>query len=197
MALGFWLRRPHKLIARARYWVWERRNPDKPWLTPGAVAFLDAHLTRDMAGLEFGSGRSTAWYARKLRRLTSVEHHAGWAETVKGQLAAAGVSNVDYRVVPLDHPEAEGERPAYDPPPRYVAVAADFADGALDFVVVDGHYRSHCIRAVLDKLRPGGLLLVDDANLWPGNAPPVPADWAEVSRTTNGLKFTVVWRKPG
>jgi predicted O-methyltransferase YrrM len=197
MAVVYWLTRPVQGFARVRYWVWERRNPDKPWLTPGAVAFLEAHLTPGMTGLEFGSGRSTRWYARKLRHLTSVEHHAGWAEIVKGQLAAVGIANVDYRVVPLDHPESEGERPVYDPPPRYVAVASEFADGALDFVVVDGHYRSHCIRAVLGKLRPGGLLLVDDANLWPGNAPPVPGDWPEVSRTTNGLKFTVVWRKPG
>lgn len=196
MVFHFWLRHPHKVLARVRYWWWERRNPDKPWLTPGAVAFLETHLRPEMIGLEFGSGRSTVWYARKLRHLTSVEHHAGWAETVKGQLAGAGITNVDYRAIPLDHPETDGEQPAYDPLPRYVAVASEFADGALDFVVVDGHYRSHCIRTVGDKLRPGGLLLVDDANMWPANAPPVPPEWLEVSRTTNDLKFTVIWRKP-
>jgi len=150
-----------------------------------------------MTGLEFGSGRSTAWFAGKLQSLTSVEHHAGWHAIVTEQLAKSGRTNVDYRLIPLEHPEAEGEQSEYDPTPNYVAVVNAFPDSSLDLAVVDGHYRSHCIQAVLTKLKRGGLLLVDDANLWPGNAPPVPGNWTEVSRTTNGLKFTVIWRKPG
>ena len=197
MRIGYWIRRPHLLLARLRYWWWEKRNPDKPWLTPGAVDYLQKTLTREMTGLEFGSGRSTAWYASKLGRLISVEHHAGWYAQVKEELARQNVTNVDYRNVPLNHPENAGEKPIYDPAPDYVALAAEFPDQSLDFVVVDGHYRSHCIAAVVTKLKPGGLLLVDDANMWPGNMPPVPKDWPEVSRTTNGIKFTVIWQKPG
>lgn len=82
-AIGYRLRHPGQLWPRIRYWWWERRNPDKPWLTPGAVAFLDGHLTPEMAGLEFGSGRSTAWFARKLARLVSVEHHEEWFKIVR------------------------------------------------------------------------------------------------------------------
>jgi predicted O-methyltransferase YrrM len=149
-----------------------------------------------MTGLEFGSGRSTVWFAGKLRHLTSVEHHSGWHEVVKEQLARAGCTNVDYRFVPLNHPESEGEHEHYDPLPDYVAVANGFPDNSLDLVVVDGHYRTHSIRAVLDKIKSGGLLLVDDANMWPRNMPPVPPNWPEVSRTTNGLKYTAIWRKP-
>ena len=47
------------------------------------------------------------------------------------------------------------------------------------------------------KVETRRLLLVDDANMWPNCQPPVPAGWSEVSRTTNGIKFTVIWRKPG
>jgi predicted O-methyltransferase YrrM len=198
MNLRFWVRRPHLLAARARYWVWERLNPDKPWLCPGSVRFCERHLTAGMTGLEFGSGRSTAWFAGRLGRLVSVEHNREWYEKVRADLAARAVANVDYRLVPLDHPEAEPERPAYDPPPRYAAVADEFPDGSLDFVVVDGHYRSTCIRRCLAKVRPGGLLLVDDVNLWPTRAElPVPADWAAADLSGNGLKQTGIWRKPG
>jgi len=196
MAILFWLVHPRSLAARVRYWWWERRNPDKPWLTPEAVAFLDARLTADMVGIEFGSGRSTAWFARKIGRLTSIEHHEGWYQQVNGQLADGGITNVDYRFLPLDHPESAPEQDSYDRMPRYVAAVDTFADGSLDFAVVDGHYRTTCIRALISKLKPGGLLLVDDANMWPGNQPPIPADWTELSRTTNGLKFTVIWEKP-
>jgi predicted O-methyltransferase YrrM len=196
MRLGYWLRHPGRLLPRIRYWWWERRNPDKPWLTPGAVAFLETALTREMYGLEFGSGRSTAWYAGKLSRLVSVEHDTGWYARVKEELDRRDVANVDYRLIPLNHPEPAGEQLSYDPVPDYVALAAEFRDESLDLVVVDGHYRSHCIAAVLAKLKPGGLLLVDDANLWPENSPPIPREWTEVSRTTNGIKFTVIWRRP-
>jgi predicted O-methyltransferase YrrM len=194
--LHYWIRHPGQLFARIRYWWWEKRNPDKPWLTPGAVDFLESHVKSDMTALELGSGRSTLWYASKVGRLISVEHDAAWFERVKGQLAAADCRNVDYRFVPLDHPESEPERPEYHPLPAYVRTITECADNSLDFVVVDGHYRSSCIAAVLSKIKPGGLLLVDDANMWPDNVPPVPRDWPEVSRTTNGIKFTVIWRKP-
>jgi predicted O-methyltransferase YrrM len=194
--LGYWVRHPRRLLARVRYWWWEQRNPDKPWLTPGAVEFLESCLKDDMNALELGSGRSTLWYATKVRRLLSVEHHARWFEFVKAELARHDRRNVDYRYVPLDHPESSSERSEYNPLPAYVAVVASCLDESFDFVIVDGHYRSTCISAVLPKIKPGGLLLVDDANMWPGNEPPVPREWPEVSRTTNGIKFTVIWRKP-
>ena len=42
MHFGFWIRHPGRLLPRIRYWLWEKWNPDKPWLTPGAVAFLES-----------------------------------------------------------------------------------------------------------------------------------------------------------
>jgi len=196
MNLWFWLSHPRACLARLRYWWWEYRNPDKPWLTPAAVDFLETHLRPDMTGLEFGSGRSTVWFAGKLRRLTSVEHDPVWFATISRKLADAGLGNVDYRLIPLDHPKSAPEQEVYDPLPKYVAIVADFPDESLDFIVVDGHYRSHCIRQSHCKLKPGGFLLVDDANLWPDTKPPVPTHWLEVSRSSNGLKTTVIWQKP-
>jgi predicted O-methyltransferase YrrM len=194
--IGHWIRHPARLVARIRYLWWEKRNPDKPWLTPGAVAFLDAQLKSDMSAVEFGSGRSTAWYAAKVGRLLSIEHNAEWFALVTRDLAARGISNVDYRLVSLDHDESMPEQPKYDPLPRYVAVIAELPDDSLDLVIVDGHYRTTCIVEAQTKLKPGGLLLVDDANLWPADRPPIPETWPEVSRTTNGIKFTAIWRKP-
>ena len=138
MRLGYWVRNPRLLLARIRYWWWERRNPDKPWLTPGAVAFLESRLTPDMNALEFGSGRSTLWYATKVDRLLSIEHNEGWFVRVKAVLVGHDSSNVDYRFIPLDHPECALEQPTYSPLPAYVAVVANCPDKSLDFVVVDG-----------------------------------------------------------
>jgi predicted O-methyltransferase YrrM len=197
MPILFWLTRPRVLVHRVRYWVWEKRNPDKPWLCPGTVAFCQAHLSSSMRALEFGSGRSTRWFASLVGHLTSVESDAGWHAEVKRQLAEAGVSNVDYRFVPLNQPIDEPERQEYDPEPDYVRVADGFADRSLDLVVVDGHYRTHCIRHVVPKIAPGGYLLVDDVNFWPSvDALPVPASWRVVDDSTNGLKRCLIWQAP-
>jgi hypothetical protein len=56
----------------------EARNPENPWLTKQAVHFLSQTLRADDVGIEFGSGRSTIWFARRLRHLISVENNPLW-----------------------------------------------------------------------------------------------------------------------
>lgn len=198
MNLRHWLRDPRRAVARARYWMWEKYNPDKPWLCPGTVRFLEREISPTWHALEFGSGRSSVWFAGKVAKLTSVEANEGWYCTVGAQLRAKSVCNVDYRLVTLDHPAGEDEWPVYDPIPRYVAAADAFGDGELGLVVVDGHYRTHCVRRSVPKIRPGGLLLVDDVERWPDlSAIPVPADWPVADLSSNGLKQTCVWLRPG
>jgi Methyltransferase domain len=197
MNLSYWLHHPDRILSRVRYFVWERMNMDKPWLCPSSVRFCDLNLTATMIGLEFGSGRSTVWFGQRLGRLVSVEHHSGWHARVRDRLESQNLINVDYRLIPLDHPELEPERAEYARVPSYVAVTDVFPDESLDLVVVDGHYRTHCIRRCLGKLRPAGLLLVDDTNLWPTREKiPVPADWPVADLGSNGIKQTCIWRKP-
>jgi hypothetical protein len=193
----FWLRHPRQALYRARYWWWEKCNPDKPWLCPGTIRFCERHLVGARRGLEFGSGRSTAWFAARVGHLTSVESNADWFDRVRRQLQVQGISNVDYRLVGLDHPEHEAEQAPFDPVPAYVRVVEGLADGSLDVAIVDGHYRNHCIRAVIAKLRPGGYLVVDDVNFWPPQAHmPVPGDWPIVDESSNGLKTCRIWQAP-
>jgi Methyltransferase domain len=197
MNMWFWIRRPRSAIARIRYWLWEKRNPDKPWLTPGSVQFCERALAPPMRGWEFGSGRSTVWFAGRLAHLVSVEHDPTWHAIVQKRLATTNSANVDYRLIPLDHPVDQPEKSVFDPLPRYVAAIAAEPDESLDLVVIDGHYRTNCTRVCLPKLRPGGLLLIDDLNLWACREDlPIPADWPSVHESTNGIKRTGIWRKP-
>ncbi len=195
MNLRFWMTHPRLLVWRLRYYFWELLNADKPWLCPGTVAFCKRHLDKSMKGLEFGSGRSTTWFASKVCSLTSVEHDLVWYQNIQQRLIRAGVANVDYRFVPLDHPMGDAEAAPDQPPPAYVRVADEFSDYTLDFVLVDGHYRDDCIRRALPKLRRGGYLILDDVNCWPAVALiPVPADWPIVDDSSNGLKRCVIWK---
>jgi hypothetical protein len=78
-----------------------------------------------------------------------------------------------------------------------VAVAKQFLNNSLDFVVVDGHYRHACVKQALPKLKPGGLLLVDDFGFVPSLSEwGVPSSWPVVLKSSNSYKDTIIWRKP-
>ena len=197
MSLQFWIQRPRLIIPRLRYWFWEVLNPGVPWLSAGAVTYCNTVLAKSMRVLEFGSGRSTTWFARRVGHITSIEHSVEWYRKVRADIDQNHLANVDYRLIPLDHHESEPEHEEYHPLPSYVGILKSFEDDSLDLVVVDGHYRTACIRACWAKLRAGGLLLVDDINWWGGpERIPVPSGWLLVHQSGNGFKRTAVWQKP-
>jgi hypothetical protein len=190
--IGSLRRGPGYVGRRLAYKLYERRHPDEPWLSQGAVAFFDRELPREGAGLEWGSGRSTAWFSQRLAHLTSVEMDGEWYEKVRGQING----NVDLRHVAIEHPRHDS--PDFpEPTPRYVAVVDEFADASLDFVLVDGHYRLACVRKALPKLKPGGLLAIDNTNWLDSLAEwGVPAAWPLVHQSENVMTQTSVWRRP-
>jgi hypothetical protein len=185
------------------------RRPADPWLTRPAISILESWLRPDDVGFEWGSGRSTVWFARRVRRLVSIEHDPAWYETVRERLARAGLlDRCDCRLEPDGRDET--------PNSRYVRAVEEVLDNTLDFALVDGVARVHCALAVLSKLRPGGLLCIDNANWFlPGPAPsrspnsrnehgPANASWAELAEqlrswrciwTSNGVFDTAFWVK--
>lgn len=167
-------------------------------MEPGAIRHLDlVFLELSMRGIEWGSGRSTTWFAQRVTHLTSVEHDEAWAAKVRADLARDSLTNVDLRVVALEH-DPRGPAPeALDHVPAYVAVADAFADGALDLAIVDGHYRPLCVLMAIRKLRSGGILVIDDIAWLPGVEAELLPDWAVVYRPARkAVGTTMIFRKP-
>ena len=205
--------RPGYVRRRLRQKNFERTHPDAPWLTEQAVRLLDGWLRPTDRGIEWGSGRSTVWFAARVAHLTSVEDNADWYADVTRRLAAKRLSaKVDYHHVACEC--CEQDEPATHP---YADVANELADGSLDFALVDGNIRLTCIRRGMPKLKPGGLLILDNANRYcpnlslgscatihePRTEPPS-AGWAAVLRelegwrpilTTDGIWDTRMWVK--
>jgi hypothetical protein len=148
-----------------------------------------------MNAIEFGSGRSTQWFSTLVGHLTSVEHNQDWYQQVKHRLDKENITNVTYLLVPLNHFESEPECDSYLPIPEYLVIADNISDKSLGFAVVDGHYRTNCIRHLIPKIAPKGLLLVDDVNMWSSiESLPIPTNWDVVDDSTNGIKRCVIWR---
>lgn len=135
---------PRYVKDRAVLEVRERTHPDDPWWTAQAVALLDSLLRRTDHCFEWGSGRSTAWLAQRTASVVSVEHDPAWHREMAPKLAGLPAT---VHLVPAEEQ-------------AYVAPIDDQAD--LDLVVVDGLFRDACTDAALDRLRPGGLLVIDN-----------------------------------
>ena len=183
--------------------MYELTHRDAPWLTRDAIALLENWLAPEFVGLEWGAGRSTLWFARRVAALITVEHAPDWFARVRRQLQEQEYGNVTLLL--------EGERSH-----GYLAAAHELDDNLLDFALVDGVRRDECAWAVLPKIRPGGFLIIDDAHryfptdsrsplaLRPGGEPPTPiwgrvqhalASW-ECTWTSDGVRDTAFWRKP-
>ena len=150
--------------ARRRQARFERENPDAPWLVPAAIAYIEQELRPEFDSFEWGSGRSTLWFARRVRHITSVEGRRGWFDEVKRWLAKDDLAER----VALHLAEVTSEH-NFSPVEieRYAGVIDGVIDGSLDFIVVDGHFREACLRRVVNKLRPGGLLIIDNTDALP------------------------------
>ena len=205
--IGHWT--PRYVVNRVAWFVYERRNMDKPWLTPRAVELLSELILPTDTGIEWGSGRSTAWFAKRLKHLTSIEDNREWYDIVSKRLAEQKLSNVTYHFAPT---------PAEDDSARnseYVKHCSSFADKSLGFALVDGMAREYCAEAAIPKIAPGGLLVIDNANWFfdhPTHSPssrvgngPKNQPWAEVWKTlsrwrmiwtTQGVSDTGIWIRP-
>ncbi len=203
-------RTPRYVYHRTRQLFYERAHPDAPWLTPMAVDLLETLLRPTDRGAEFGSGRSTLWFAARVAALTSVEHDPEWHASVTARLSGAGLENVDYVLAPEDQPMERGGNSAY------ARIALAFPDASLDFALVDGHYRDYSAKFIMPKLKPGGLLIIDNVNWYlpcRSKAPnsrtaelgPVTDVWADVWAeltgwrsiwTTSGVWDTAIFIRP-
>lgn len=138
--------------------LYEHARPEDPWITPESARLLRSMLRPADVGVEFGSGRSTVWLARRTSHLTSVEHDKHWYDKVSAGLRDAGLTNVDYIHHARDQPRELGDMSAY------ARTALAFDDASIDFVLVDGLYREHVTKFIMPKLKPGGLLIIDNVN---------------------------------
>jgi predicted O-methyltransferase YrrM len=201
---------PRYIGNRIREILYRRAHPGDPWLTPTAIQLLATLLRPADRGAEFGSGRSTIWFAARVAALTSVEHDTWWHETVTTGLKERGFDNVECILAHEDQPMEHGGDSAY------AKTALAFADVSLDFALVDGHYRDYSTKFIMPKIRPGGMLIIDNVNWYlpcRSNAPasrtaalgPATEIWASVWRelagwrtiwTSSGVTDTAIFIKP-
>jgi len=168
---------PTKIWDQVKFKVYIYRNPDHPWMTPESIKFCDQNLKPSMVGFEWGSGRSTLWFAKRLGTLFSIEHDQTWHARIQQMIKETEAKNVKCELILLDHDVNEPMAKDIVPLPAYVRAIEKFDRDSLDFVVVDGHYRQACLSAALPRIKKGGYLLLDNSNWMPLDEWGIPQEW--------------------
>ena len=190
--------------------AYRRAHPGVPWIAPAAVEFLEGYLKPTDEMLEFGSGRSTLWFAERVRHITSVEHNPDWHRQISSKITEKGLTNISYFL----HPKQADAIPASQS--GYVLVTKSIPPKSLDIVLVDGIYRAQCMLQSLPLIAAGGILVIDNVNRYlpsrsiaPNSrsmeAGPVDDEWRKVLDligewrffwTSNGISDTAFYFKP-
>lgn len=123
-----------------------KRHPDAPWWTRAATEIVEDLLRSTDDCFEWGSGRSTLWLAERTRSVRSVEHDRGWYERMAPELARTSSATVTL----------------VDAAPEPYATAIGDTE-TFDLIVVDGLFRDRCASLAVDRLRPAGILLLDNS----------------------------------
>jgi predicted O-methyltransferase YrrM len=176
------------LLTKIKVTVYEYFNQDKPWLNKEAVETFEKLLKPTDTMVECGSGRSTAWFAKKVKHLISIEENKEWYEIVKKRLADNNISNVDYRYAQFD---LMGEQFDND----FIKTIKSLDDDSIDVCLLDGGPRSFIGLEMMSKLKKGGLLVLDDAqNFMPSQSksPYAVKSAHEIMTQWNGLPMRYV-----
>lgn len=144
---------PRYILDKILYKAFTLKNPDAPWLTRGAVKILKSLLKPSDIGFEWGAGRSTIWFAKRIKHLTSIEYNMSWFDKVNAMIIEKSLNNVNLRLLSREGGELS----------EYVKVVEDVEGESLDFVLVDGRLREYCLIKAIPKIKRGGMLILDNA----------------------------------
>lgn len=124
------------------------KRGDVPWWPMSVIPCIDSLINKSSDVIEFGSGSSTVWLAKRARTVIAIEDDAAWKKTVTDRLNAIGLDNAIVR---------------FAPDKEYFNLT-DFSTHRFDLAVIDGAYRWECIKSVIPLMRPGGSIYLDNSD---------------------------------
>lgn len=124
-----------------------------PWFTQGAVAYLEQHVKPEWNVFEWGSGCSTVWLALRVHHVTTIEHQLDWITKVRADLVDIDAAR-QWPVTMVHYPVDD----------ENYWKCIETAHFVPDCVLVDGRNRVKCMAHAAPVLKPGGLLVLDNAD---------------------------------
>jgi hypothetical protein len=163
-----------------------KKNPldlELPWITIIAKNyiknFLNNKIKPDLKVFEFGSGGSSLFFLQYAGEVISAEHDEKWFDLVKNSIEQKKIKGWHGNLLkPELVPDSLPFKPDPGNPGHYASSANDFTgysfkkyaslidqfpDDYFDVVLVDGRSRPSCLLHSINKVKKGGLLVLDNA----------------------------------
>lgn len=154
-----------------------------PWFAKALIQFLDCAVTKEMDILEVGAGSSTPWLAMRARSVLSYEHDARWHGLVRSKLKESDIDNCEIIHDPL-----------------YPELGIRENSREFDMIIIDGRGRVKSMETTFRLLKPGGYLMLDDAERTryrEGKKLLDDLGWRRTELKIDGVKKSAIaWRKP-
>lgn len=142
--------------------IWQYYHKDEyGWFSKEANYWLEEHITKDMIGFEFGSGRSTLFFCRQCKNLTSVEDSKEWFDIVTNKLKEHNIHNIKRILIEKGKSIGISQRAEF---PEYANEISKYPDEHFDFILVDGSDRWNCFKNSIPKIKKGGFLILDNSD---------------------------------
>jgi len=117
-----------------------------PWVTYPMLDFLNPRLVNNQLELlEFGSGNSTLFFAKRLGHVTTIEHDIEWYDRLKQKLPG----NVE-----MFHFDSERS--------GFISSISNIKH-TFDIIFIDGIHRVECCYFASNHLKEGGVVILDDS----------------------------------
>lgn len=123
-------------------------RPHLPWISYRAIKEIECLIQKDWKAIEFGSGMSTLWIARRCGFLHSVEDNEQWYKKVTAILSQLSIGNTRYELRSKD----------------VYSDLTEYNDHYFDFALIDGMNRADCVRTAVKKIKHGGWIYLDNSD---------------------------------
>lgn len=130
--------------SRAERMPVDSKGQPLPWYTYPAIEYIRQLDLSDKRVFEYGGGSSSRFWAGIAQSVVTVEKNKAWHDSIRASIPA----NVNLLWVP-DNPAYERSILAFEP---------------FDVIVIDGSERYQCAGCAIERLKPGGLIILDNSD---------------------------------
>jgi len=126
----------------------DRNGQPIPWFSYPAIDFLSQLNLKEKTVFEYGCGYSTLYWGGRTSSVISVESNLKWIEKITAEIPG----NCTLVATSLDIEDYAGKINDYEE--------------QFDIIVVDGliHTRTACCEKAIDKVMPGGIIILDNSD---------------------------------
>ena len=128
----------------------------RPWIVEGAFFYLNRNISKKHFGLEIGSGYGTVYFAKKSKRLISIETDQYWFLKIKKILIEEHlIKKVSLQLFKIQNNLQIK---------KYIEFIKKFKNETFDYVIIDGKFRAETCKVAIPKVKRGGMLIIDNVN---------------------------------